>query len=176
MERKYKDKVFIPPSKSPKVMVTTNYVIRGVGYSHERRKVEFELSEFYGKGRTPLERFGHRLYDDWDTQEWNRFYLFMIGCLQSFLSDGLREADPIHIQERKLMQDIPESILDFIDDKVEMNKEHTQESLYSWYLEQSGDDQTSLRRFMKYLRLYCEITGRSVTETHSGLIRYFSMS
>ena len=44
LEKKNKDAIKIPFSKSPKIAITTNYAIRGKGSSFERRKWELELS------------------------------------------------------------------------------------------------------------------------------------
>ena len=45
LEKKNKDAIKIPFSKSPKVAITTNYAIKGKGSSFERRKWELELAQ-----------------------------------------------------------------------------------------------------------------------------------
>lgn len=175
VERKYKDKVYIPATRSPKVMLTTNYVIVGVGYSHERRKVEFELSDFYGPDKTPLERFGHRLFDEWDQEEWNRFFLFMIRCAQIFLSRGLIEPVPLNKQARKLMQEIPESLLDYIEGSIEPGVQYDKKMAFLAYQRQSGNATLTLRRFIRLLKTYAEIVGLAFGESHSDERLYFTM-
>ena len=44
LEKKNKDAIKIPFSKSPKVAITTNYAIKGKGSSFERRKWELRVS------------------------------------------------------------------------------------------------------------------------------------
>ena len=89
LEKKNKDAVKLPVKKSPKVVITTNYTIGGVGGSFERRKFEVELSSHFGSHHTPFDEFGQMLFDDWDVEEWSRFDNFMIECLQLYLQRGL---------------------------------------------------------------------------------------
>ena len=47
LEKKNKDAIKIPFSKSPKIAITTNYAIKGAGNSFARRKWELELHQHY---------------------------------------------------------------------------------------------------------------------------------
>ena len=62
LEKKNKDAIKIPFSKSPKIALTTNYAIRGKGSSFERRKWELELAQHYTKEFTPLVEFGKHFF------------------------------------------------------------------------------------------------------------------
>jgi len=50
LEKKNKDAIKIPFEKSPKIIITTNYAIKGAGNSFERRKWELEFAQHYHKG------------------------------------------------------------------------------------------------------------------------------
>ena len=52
VEKKNKDKFTIPFEDSPKVLITTNYAISGVGASFRRRLYEFELSQRFDDSHT----------------------------------------------------------------------------------------------------------------------------
>ena len=84
LEKKNKDAIKIPFSKSPKIAITTNYAIRGKGSSFERRKWELELAQHYTKEFTPLVEFGKHFFGEWDDSEWCQFDNFMISCLQMY--------------------------------------------------------------------------------------------
>jgi hypothetical protein len=71
LEKKNKDAIKIPFSRSPKITITTNYAIKGAGNSFERRKWELELHQYYSKEFTPLEEFGKLMFGDWDDGEWS---------------------------------------------------------------------------------------------------------
>ena len=68
LEKKNKDAIKIPFSKSPKIAITTNYAIRGKGSSFERRKWELELAQHYTKEFTPLVEFGKHFFGEWDDE------------------------------------------------------------------------------------------------------------
>ena len=102
LEKKNKDAIKIPFSKSPKIGITTNYAIRGSGNSFARRKWELELHQYYNKNRTPIDEFGKLLFGDWDDDDWCAFDNYMIGCLQGYLSTGLVESKFVNLKIRRL--------------------------------------------------------------------------
>ncbi len=55
LEKKNKDAIKIPYERSPKIVITTNYAIKGKGSSFERRKWELELTRHYHSGFTPYD-------------------------------------------------------------------------------------------------------------------------
>ena len=89
LEKKNKDAIKIPFSKSPKIAITTNYAIKGSGNSFARRKWEIELHQHYNKTHTPLDEFGKLMFGDWNDDDWCEFDNYMIGCLQGYLNTGL---------------------------------------------------------------------------------------
>ncbi|MEN8251444.1 MAG: PriCT-2 domain-containing protein, partial [Bacteroidota bacterium] len=103
VEQKYKDKFHLSYEESPKVLLTTNYAIRGDGDSFEGRIFEFEFSDFYRLGYSPKERFGHLLFNDWDQTQWNLFYNFMLFCAKSYLKLGLRQAPFINLPTKRIV-------------------------------------------------------------------------
>ena len=89
IEKKNKDAIKIPFSKSPKIAITTNYTIEGQGNSFARRKFELELHKYYNKDFTPLDDFNKLMFGDWDDKEWCSFDNYMIRCLQGYLKTSL---------------------------------------------------------------------------------------
>jgi hypothetical protein len=89
LEKKNKDAIKIPFSRSPKVAITTNYAIKGRGNSFERRKWELEFRQFYTKDFTPLVEFGKLLFSDWSVEEWCAFDNYMIENVMFYLNNGL---------------------------------------------------------------------------------------
>ena len=102
LEKKNKDAIKIPFSKSPKVSITTNYAIKGKGNSFERRKWELELAQFYTREYTPLKEFGKLMFGEWNDDEWCSFDNFMIECLQLYLKDGLIKSEFVNLKIRRL--------------------------------------------------------------------------
>jgi hypothetical protein len=102
IEKKNKDAIKLPFSRSPKIVITTNYAIKGTGNSFERRKWELEFKQFYSKEFTPLIEFGRLLFSDWDTDEWCRFDNYMINNLKSYMNTGLVKSTFVNLKVRRL--------------------------------------------------------------------------
>jgi hypothetical protein len=102
LEKKNKDAIKIPFSKSPKIAITTNYAIKGAGNSFARRKWELELHQHYNKQHTPLDDFGKLMFGEWDDDEWCQFDNYMIGCLQNYLNKGLQKSKFVNLKIRQL--------------------------------------------------------------------------
>lgn len=102
LEKKNKDAIKIPFSKSPKIAITTNYAIKGAGNSFARRKWELELHQYYNKEFTPLDEFGKLMFGDWNDDDWCEFDNYMIGCLKSYLKTGLVKSKFVNLKIRQL--------------------------------------------------------------------------
>jgi hypothetical protein len=102
IEKKNKDAIKLTFARSPKVVITTNYAIKGKGNSFERRKWELEFKQFYTKEFTPLVEFGRLLFSDWDFDEWCRFDNYMINNLKSYMNTGLIKSTFVNLKVRKL--------------------------------------------------------------------------
>ena len=102
LEKKNKDAVKIPFSKSPKIAITTNYAIKGSGNSFARRKWEIELHQHFNKDHTPLDEFGKHFFADWNDDEWCNFDNYMIYCLSNYLTTGLVKSQFVNLKTRQL--------------------------------------------------------------------------
>jgi succinate dehydrogenase flavin-adding protein (antitoxin of CptAB toxin-antitoxin module) len=112
LEKKNKDAIKIPFSKSPKIAITTNYAIKGSGNSFARRKWELELHQYYSKAFTPLDEFGKLMFGDWNDDDWCEFDNYMIGCLRGYLHTGLVRSKFVNLKIRQLSA---ETAHDFIE-------------------------------------------------------------
>jgi len=110
LEKKNKDEIKIPFEKSPKIIITTNYAIKGEGSSHDRRKWELEFKQHYKKDFTPFDEFKRRLFQDWDDVEWGKYDKYMVENLRSYLETGLVKSKFKNLIERKF---IAETSFDF---------------------------------------------------------------
>jgi len=118
VEKKNKDEIFIPFSESPKVIITTNYAIKGSGNSHDRRRFEIELASFYNKNFTPETEFGHQFFSEWDKEEWLRFDNYMINCLQLYLREGLVESEFKNLSDRRLIAETNHEFYEWVKDEA----------------------------------------------------------
>jgi len=80
LEKKNKDAIKLNVHESPKVIISTNYAIKGDGHSQDRRRHELEIAQYYGKTLTPEQDFGRQLFDDWEMDDFHRFDNYMVEC------------------------------------------------------------------------------------------------
>lgn len=76
---------------SPKFIITTNFLLRydENDTSTNRRFIEYKIKPYYGIENTPKKEFGHTFFEDWDSDEWNRFYSFVFRCVKHYLTHGI---------------------------------------------------------------------------------------
>ena len=168
LEKKNKDAIKIPFSRSPKVAITTNYAIRGKGSSFERRKWELELAQHYTREHTPLKEFGKLMFGEWNDDEWCSFDNFMIECLQLYLRDGLVKSEFVNLKIRRLSAETCHEFIEWcgILDGMPLNKMLTtntkifKQDLYFDFIEDNPDFApkskmtVSRTRFYKWLTAY----------------------
>ena len=168
LEKKNKDAIKIPFSKSPKIAVTTNYVIKGEGSSHERRRFELEFKQHYSQFHTPFMEFKKLFFGDWDENEWCQFDNYMINNLMFYLEHGLVKCDAKNSKIKKL---IASTNADFVEwcgliddmpnDKLKPNVLLSKHDLYldfvSEYPDYAARSKQSISRnaFYKWLAAYC---------------------
>ena len=103
LEKKNKDAIKLNVHESPKVIISTNYAIKGDGHSQDRRRHELEIAQFYGKNLTPEQDFGRQLFDDWELEDFHRFDNYMVECLQEYFTYGLIAQNSKNTKLRKFI-------------------------------------------------------------------------
>ena len=156
VERKGQDKFTLSFEDSPKFLISTNYVIEGGGASFDDRSFEVEFSDHYGSEHCPQDDFGHRLFEEWDEQEWARFDNTMVACIQEFLRDGLVEYDRQNVEHRRLKQNTCASFAMWAADSVEQGVEYAKDALYESFRDEHAPDLNGLKRsqFWKWMGYY----------------------
>ena len=161
VEKKNKDELFIPYKDSPKVMFTTNYTIPNSGNHAKRRQKVLEFSGYFGPSRTPEDEFGHKLFDDWDKDEWNRFFNLMFEAVQGYLGFGVLEvASSDKIKRKQIKVQFGEEFFDFFLSILEEQPGWIKlEQLYNDFMSMSGFEKKdySVKRFTKGIEESCTI-------------------
>jgi hypothetical protein len=176
IERKYENKFVIPFEESPKIVITTNYTVEGVGSSHRRRKLEFILSEIFHPEYSPEDKFGHLLFVEWDEIQWCEFFYFIIYCVQEFLKKRLIEP-MFNVAERKFKMATTPQFQSYVNEDVEygtkLNKKTVYDDFYSKYPDHHTIEMTTFRNWLKY---FADAYGFTFTESHSGSDNFFELS
>jgi hypothetical protein len=161
VEKKNKDELFIPYKDSPKVIFTTNYTIPNSGNHAKRRQKVLEFAPFFGSTFSPEDFFKHKLFDDWDLQEWNRFYNLMFDCVQGYLKYGVQSVENSQkLINKQIKVQFGEEFLDYIKDVVEKDGNWIKlENIYNDFLTMSGFEKKdySVKRFTKALEESCTL-------------------
>jgi hypothetical protein len=171
LEYKGQDAIKLPVQKSPKILITTNYTIGGVGGSFERRKFEVEMSSYFNHQHTPIDEFKHLLFDDWNEAEWSRFDNYMIQCTQFYLQHGLVKNDFKNLEIRKF---IKETSFEFYEwatpENILVNVRLPKDEIYNSLIRDYSDLSKWLRKktLNKWLKIYGEYKGYKVLEGKSN--------
>jgi hypothetical protein len=147
LEKKNKDAIKIPFSKSPKIAITTNYAIKGAGNSFARRKWELELHQHYSKNFTPLDEFGKLMFSDWDDDEWCMFDNYMINCLQEYLDTGLVRSKFVNLKIRQLSAETSHDFIEWcglvdnidVDRAIDTHIKYYKQDLYFDFINEYPD-------------------------------------
>jgi len=160
LEKKNKDAIKIAFKDSPKVVITTNYAIKGKGNSYERRKWELEFYAHYSKEFTPLDEFGKLFFNDWDSDEWCSFDNYMVKCLQLFLSKGLISAPFKNLKDRKFEAETCREFVTFIAENKELfpydTKINSNSVRIEFVLQNPDYSKLSHSKWNKWIKIACK--------------------
>ena len=181
LEIEYKNQgaIKIPVEKSPKIVITTNYTIKGEGGSFDARKHELELASYFHKDYTPIDHFGHRLFDEWNTDEWARFDNFMIQCIQYYLKNGLKKQKHKNLELRKFMGETSNDFYEWVTNTdcigIELNKRYNNNEIFNKFVEEYPDykNKLQIKTLKKWIKTFCEFKDYDYSDGTSQGQRYF---
>lgn len=160
LEKKNKDAVKRPVNKSPKILITTNYTIGGIGGSFERRKWELEFSSYFNDKHTPLREFGRMFFDEWNNAEWLKFYNYMLTCLQMYLINGLVKHDFKNLDVRKFIKETSHEFYEWTNEpeNIRLDERLSKSMLLSVFFEEFPDLKKWLsnKKFSQWLENYAK--------------------
>ena len=170
---KGKDTIKLDVEESPKILITTNYTIKGKGGSHDARRFELELSDFFNEKYTPVDFFGHKLFDSWDEKEWARFDCYMIECLKKYLDNGLTYYNAISLPLKKLQVEISKELYNCIKE-LPLNEWIGADEFYTQYC-------STVKRFTERtktavtqsIKKYCDFHFMEYDSTSSNGVKKF---
>ena len=172
IEKKFKDSILIPPAASPKILICSNIILDCSGTTRKRRQFIIELSDYYsskigtGVEEPIVQEHGCRFFtDEWDKAEWNRFYWYMIDCIQLYLDKGLVPVQSINVVENRLRQIIGEDLYNWLKSKdYQEDKDYNTKEEFGEYklLYEDGNDKCTQRNFSNKLRKFLTLQNKSI--------------
>lgn len=183
VEKKNKPEFRIDFETAPKFLLSTNYTISISGEHGRRRAKVLEFSDFFGPKRTPLDHFGHRMFDDWNADEWSRFYCYMMHCVAQYLKNGIQSIDSTTtIQRKDVRNRFSRDFMQFWDESINRTgQEMFLTDLYNSFLESSGNTvkDYSMKRFKAAIEFTAGLFGYTIDERKSSsnsgkrIVRFF---
>jgi hypothetical protein len=180
LNKKNLQPIEIPFDRSPKILFTSNYILSGVGDSHDARKVEIELFRHYSKTYKPINEFGKLFFTNWNKDEWNCFFSYMIGNIQKYFKHGLIYSELKTGKTKKLIANTCEDFYDFCENEFLWRPDHfytTKEIMQSY-----ADGVREMPRTMniswfgRWLGMYFDYKQWKRDDTTNGGVRKFSVS
>lgn len=115
IERKHQLKEILDFIYSPKIAVTTNYTLSDIGGSFNDRKHTILLNNHFSSTNKPEKHFGNLFFLEWNDKEYQRFYSFMIYCLQQYFKKGLVEYNSPELRQQKLENETNKSFVELME-------------------------------------------------------------
>ena len=179
LERKNKDAIKLSPEDSPKVLVSTNYAIKGSGNSHERRRHELEVSKHYGGHLTPFEEFGRHLFDDWNEDDFVAFDNYMVQCVMNYLKSGLIKQNAKNLKLRKFMIETDMDFYEWVSEEGNLQRgvRLTKKAVYDNFVDEYPDFKRWLtqKRFTIWVKTYAKYEGLLYNEGHTNSDRWMEL-
>lgn len=178
VNRKNKDEIFIPFERSPKIVITTNYVISGAGGSHDRRRHEIEFNQYFNAQRSPLDEYGRLLFDHWTALDWLIFDNYMISNLQKFLSMGLVKSKAINADDKRLISATNKEFYDYaIEGNITIDVVHyNNASIQDFQTYTGGWSDLNAQTYLRMINEYCKFKKYKLEKGRSAGGRYFKIS
>lgn len=175
IERKNKDSFYLPYELSPKIAISTNYTLKGDGNSNERRRIEVEFKDFFNSSNTPLDYFGHILFDDWDERQWNLFDCFMIICCQLYLTNGIDRSLSDSMRFKHLRTETSQEFIEWADDYIKLGEFYAKSDLMGAFQREFSDFHwLKTRTFVQWLEKWASYRKYRVidrrTSTSKGVV------
>lgn len=176
----YKDPIKLSIQDSPKIVITTNYAIKGEGNSHDRRRHEIEIAQYYGSNKTPSDEFGRQLFDEWSLEDFNKFDNYMVYCIQSFLKLGLVKQNSKNLRLRKFIAETSMEFYEWINDtnSIPFNTRNDKKEYYNIFKNEYPDFQKWLnqRTFTIWIQKYCSFKGYVYDKGNSNGLQWFEIN
>lgn len=179
LNKKNLQPIEIPFEKSPKILFTSNYILSGVGDSHDARKIEIELYRHYSKNYKPINEFGKLFFSGWNENEWNAFFSYMVGNIKKYFKNGLIHSELKTGKTKKLIANTCEDFYDFCENEFlwKENNFYTTKEILQKYNDGSREIPKTMNVswFGRWLGMYFDYKQWKREDTTYGGIRKFSI-
>lgn len=164
VEKKNKGEFFIPFENSPKIIINTNYALKGEGNSIERRKVDFELEPYYKKEFTPYDDFGKMFFSEWGNTEWSKFDNFMMECVRLYIEKGIVMPENANLAEKRLTANTSPAFIEFMEEFERHGEEIPKKEFLHDFLLYTNLRNVKSNTLTKWVKQFCHFHDIPVVE------------
>lgn len=170
IEKKRQQSFTIDFEQSPKVIITSNYIVSGPGGSSDRRRRnEFEVHNYYSAEFRPEDKFRNRFFNkQWPAEEWNLFYRFMMECVQVYLQEGMLKAEPLNLEKSKIITETSTEFFEFAEAFVDFDRWIDKREFDALFRDWCEDQTISPHIITKWVKSYSNEIGGDFKIKSSG--------
>ncbi len=114
----HRGEVSVPYIDGWKVLITSNWLVRGTKDSDLRRQQIFDMTLFFNARRRPGQLFGHSFFStDWDADDWLVYDNTMLYAVQTWLDCAYQPAVYVSadFHQRRIEAEYPELLRTYLD-------------------------------------------------------------
>ncbi len=133
-----------------------------------------EFTGYYNEKRTPSSEFGDRDFfsDDWNQNDWNSLYSFLIWCVQLYLNKGLVSAKSENMKKKMLVKNTSVYFAEYFTEITSLNlyEVNNGRQMYDDFIKNKENDNESVNPqwFYTMCRKMCEIYGWEFSKEGKG--------
>lgn len=178
VEGKGTNRTVIPFAEAPKIYMSTNFAFKDMQKdSHKRRMAIYELHRKFNARHQPKDEFKRNFFYDWDHEEWNRFYNFMLQCSQTYMREGLLECEPKFAKQKALRAEFQdkEEVLEFFQSWESdglIGKQISNNELEGRWLTEKGLHKPAMS-LKRHLNHYCRLQGYQIDSPRTSKMKSF---
>jgi hypothetical protein len=178
VEKKFEKGIYIfEPKRTPQMILSCNYGIKGNGDSFSARRLDLEILPYYNKDFRPEQELGTMLGDQWNKGQWDMFYSFMIDCVhERICAKKPPVMDMGSINFRQFQMDTHTDFPDFAKDNIQPGINMDLEYISKIWCEFSGTnektfDKSKIGRWINRYADYLSLSGSGKYEYKKIRIR-----
>lgn len=163
----------IPYKDVPKFAITSNYTVRDLDPSTERRLLYTVFSDYYhhagGAGdyhesRSPKDDFGITLFDDFNESHWNLFFNFMAQCCKTYMSWDKIDPPMDNVTKRNLLSEMGTTFhawadVFFSEHSGNLDAFVERQKAFKNFVDENKMGHWTPQKFGKALRAWCKYRG-----------------
>lgn len=176
VEKKNKDEFYLDYKESPKIVISTNFSIKGIDDSTMDRQFIIEFTDRYNRKHKPIDDFGKLFFEQWDDTEWMEFDNLMAEYIQFYLKHGLMTYKYVNLEKKNLIDETCNEFAEF-SEQLELNTEYDKKQLFDDFKHEYEDfEKLHQGKFTRWLKVWARIKEYDAVENKSGAKRLITFT